>query len=190
MDRNPEKWWGGGVSDRASSTTLYDPHEFSDSPILLNAGKASGATYAAAAPIPGNPETVQPFFSTDEMNEASGIDNPAAFEHAVRRMGANAMGIMGGMGNTSGGLTEDLPQPMPTQDAVPQQAAFTGQGLQTAPAAPSAPYVPADPRPASSPTPAIAPPPVEEEARATYINPADAAAEGETLDSRAVKPLP
>lgn len=179
MDRNPEKWWGGDVYDRASSTTLYDPHEFSDSPHLLNVPGATPGqpTQAAATPVPGNPETVQPMFSFDEMNEAAqegasgeapiDFSNPTDLENAAMRMGVNAMRIMGG--GVGGGVTpQDLPQPVAAQQAAPAPE----RAVEPLPQA--APYVPSDPKPAA---PSIAPPPVEDEASATKINPADAPAD-------------
>ena len=179
MDQNPDKWWNGDVYDRASASTLYDPHEFSTSPYILNppGGQTGQPTQAAATPVPGNPETVKPLFSFDEMNEAGNegaeseapidFSNPTDIENAARNLGVNAMRIMGG--GVGGGVTPvDPPQPVPSQEAAPAPVR-----AETLPAA--APYVPSDPKPAAAPP--IAPPPVEDEANATKINPADAPAD-------------
>ena len=175
MDQNPEKWWNGDVYDRAGASTLNDPHEFSDTPYILNppGGQNAQPTQAAATPIPGNPETVTPHFSFDEMNEAAREDtegqapidfsNPTDIESAFRNMGGNAMRIIGG-GVGGGAVPQDPPQPVPSQEAAPLRA----EPLPTA-----APYIPSDPKPAAPP---LAPPPVEDEASATRINPADAPA--------------
>ena len=191
MDANPEKWWGGDVYDRASSTTLYDPNEFSDTPQLLNVpgAKPGGQpTQAAATPIPGNPETVKPMFSFDDMTEAEkegaggeapiDFSNPTDLENAALRMGVNAMRIMGG-GVGGGVAPQDLPQPVGAQDAAPAPE----RAAEPLPVA--APYVPSDPKPAAPP---IAPPPVQDEIGATKINPADAPADSLTDPAATAQP--
>lgn len=241
MDTNPEKWWGGNVSDRPSSTTLYDPHEFSGAAAAtLNIPDRQNPTTGASvgpAPVPGNPDTVKPFFSFDEMNDAgqqqntetqqqSGIDlsDPAAIEHAAIAAGMNARKLFGGgpavnieynpvdarplenLQNLQDPRDpEELQQPIGAQGAIPRQPqdmvsqdgpALTAAQPKLVPADPALPAEPAPETPATETaaapaekTPAelavealknMSPPPVQDEAGATTINPADAPAPSDT----------
>jgi hypothetical protein len=252
MDANPEKWWGGNVSDRPSSTTLYDPHEFSGAAAAtLNIPDRQNPTTGASigpAPVPGNPNTVKPFFSFDEMNEAgqqqntetqqqSGIDmtDPAAIEHAAIAAGMNARKLFGGGPAVNIEYNpidakplerlqdlndpqdpDELQQPIGARGAIPRQPqdmvrqdgpALTAAQPKLVPADPAlpdpaaAPEVPAT-ETAAAPvekTPAelavealknMSPPPVQDEAGATAINPADAPAPADATPAVGTKVVP
>lgn len=179
MDQNPEKWWGGDMSDRPGATSLSDSHEFNPTARLYTPGSDS-----ASPAIPGNPSTVRPLFSADEMNEAGGevpidFSNPADVEQAARQMGARALGLFGGENEQAAPGGPE--QPFGAQQPPPVMVRQDGPPLTAA--APK--YVPADPQPAIAPparapepapqTP-LSPPPVQDEAGAMPINPADAPA--------------
>lgn len=151
MAGNAEKWWGGDVSDK---------------PFRADSGASTSYSGGRALNhVPGNPLTVEPLFSMEEMMGAdfTAPDSPSINDASGNNAANSAATTM------SAPVTQGTtPAATMLNDATARLNAAFGSNVATSPQTP------------------IAPPPIQDEGNAAVIDPADApAAAGLRADDEA-----
>lgn len=174
MADNPQKWWSGDTQDRvARAYNEYDEPGY--------------------RMVPGNPLTVAPLFSMEEMLQA---DNPGYYPTSPDDLIPRGPGETGATAPVetapaTTSATNAASEAAPEADMAAQlSAGMISNAAERLNAAFGGNNELAQPFGATETLPEIAPPPTQDEADAVFLDPADALSDSETLSPDSTLALP